>query len=176
MSLGWGGSLRVVMVMYVRLSDEQSRKRFHEASLAHVKPSCALSTVTIGDETFNYYKSLSSHSGVPPRYHVRSDFSSNNLLVFTFLTRLGSWSSSGLHSHTHTHTHTHTEAYLYFNGPGEVADVDVEGDVGVAPEGELLTGEAVSVLLDIGLGDDGDLLSRHCPSYRGTQQEHSSYQ
>lgn len=50
--------------------------------------------------------------------------------------------------------------YLYFNRPREVADVDVEGDVGIAAEAELLAGEAVPVLLNVGLGHNGNFFSR----------------
>lgn len=52
------------------------------------------------------------------------------------------------------------DQYLYFNRPREVADVDVEGDVGIAAEAELLTGEAVPVLFNVGLGHNGDFFSR----------------
>lgn len=52
------------------------------------------------------------------------------------------------------------DTYLYFNWPREVADVDVEGDVGIAAEAELLAGEAVPVLFNVGLGHDGDFFSR----------------
>lgn len=44
------------------------------------------------------------------------------------------------------------------DGPGEVADVDEEGDVGVVAEVEVLVGEALLELLDVAPGDDGDLL------------------
>lgn len=52
------------------------------------------------------------------------------------------------------------DPYLYFNRPREVADVDIEGDVGIAAEAELLAGEAVPVLFNVGLGHNGDLFSR----------------
>lgn len=52
------------------------------------------------------------------------------------------------------------DPYLYFNRPGEVADVDVEGDVGITAKAELLTREAVSVLFNIGLGHDRNFFSR----------------
>lgn len=51
--------------------------------------------------------------------------------------------------------------YLYFNRPREVADVDVESDVRIAAEAELLTGEAVSVLFNVGLGHNRDFFSRN---------------
>ena len=51
--------------------------------------------------------------------------------------------------------------YLDLDWPGEVADVDVEGDVGVGPEGELLTGEAFPELLDVVLGHAVHLLPRY---------------
>ena len=54
--------------------------------------------------------------------------------------------------------------YLDLDWPGEVADVDVEGDVGVGPEGELLTGEAFPELLDVVLGHNVHLLPRYGPS------------
>lgn len=50
--------------------------------------------------------------------------------------------------------------YLDLDGPWEITDIDIEGDIGVASEGELLTGEAVFVLLDVSLGHDGYFLSR----------------
>lgn len=50
--------------------------------------------------------------------------------------------------------------YLDLDRPGEVADVYVEGDVGVASEGEFLTGETVSVLLYVGFGNNVHLLTR----------------
>lgn len=50
-------------------------------------------------------------------------------------------------------------SYLDFDWPGEVADVDIKSDVGVASEAELLRGEAVPVLFDVCLGHDGDLLT-----------------
>jgi hypothetical protein len=48
--------------------------------------------------------------------------------------------------------------YLDLDWPGEVADVYVEGDVGIGPEGVLLTGEAFPELLDVILRHDVDLL------------------
>lgn len=56
--------------------------------------------------------------------------------------------------------------YLDLDGPWEVTDVDVKGDVWVAPEGELLTGEAVPVLLDVAFGHDGHLLPGNGSSCR----------
>lgn len=52
------------------------------------------------------------------------------------------------------------DPYLYLNRPREVADVDVEGDVGIAAEAELFTGETVPVLFNVGLGNDGNFFSR----------------
>lgn len=49
---------------------------------------------------------------------------------------------------------------LDLDRPAEVGHVDVEGDVVVESEVELLEGEAVAVLLDVGPGDDGHLLPR----------------
>lgn len=45
--------------------------------------------------------------------------------------------------------------HLDLDGPREVTDVDIKGDIGVASEGEPLTGETVSVLLDVSFGHDG---------------------
>jgi len=59
--------------------------------------------------------------------------------------------------------------YLDLDGPWEVTDVDVKGNIWVAPEGELLTGEAVSVFLDVRFGHDGHLLSRNGSSCRDTE-------
>lgn len=50
--------------------------------------------------------------------------------------------------------------YLYFDWPREVADIDVEGDVGIAAEAELLTGEAVPVFFNVGLGNNRNFFSR----------------
>lgn len=61
-----------------------------------------------------------------------------------------------------------TNWYLDLDGPGEVGHVDVEGDVVVKPEVELLTGEAVAVLLDVGPRYDGHLLARDGPGCRRT--------
>lgn len=61
-----------------------------------------------------------------------------------------------------------TNSYLDLDGPGEVGHVDVEGDVVVQPEVELLTGEAVAVLLDVGPRYDGHLLAWDGPSCRRT--------
>lgn len=54
--------------------------------------------------------------------------------------------------------------HLYFDWPWEVADVYIEGDVGIAVKTEFLTRETVSVLFDVGLGHDGDLFPRDGPS------------
>lgn len=48
---------------------------------------------------------------------------------------------------------------LDLDWPAEVGHVDVEGDVVVESEVELLAGKAVSVLLDVGPGYDGHLLT-----------------
>lgn len=56
-------------------------------------------------------------------------------------------------------------SHLDLDGPGEVGHVDVEGDVVVKPEVELLTGEAVSVLLNVGPGYDGHLLAWDGPGW-----------
>lgn len=48
--------------------------------------------------------------------------------------------------------------YLDLDGPWEVTDVDIKGNIGVASKGELLTGETVSVFLDVGFRHDGHLL------------------
>lgn len=50
------------------------------------------------------------------------------------------------------------QTHLDLDGPGEVADVDEEGDVGVVAEVKVLVGEALLELLDVAPGDDGDLL------------------
>lgn len=50
------------------------------------------------------------------------------------------------------------DTHLNLDGPGEVADVDEEGDVGAVAEVKVLVGEAVPELLDVAPGDDGDLL------------------
>lgn len=47
--------------------------------------------------------------------------------------------------------------HLYFDWPCEVANIDVEGDVGIALETEFLTRETVSVLFNIVLGHNGNL-------------------
>lgn len=51
------------------------------------------------------------------------------------------------------------EGDLYLYGPGEVTDVDKEGDVRIVVEVKLFIGESVFTFLDIGLGDDGNLFS-----------------
>lgn len=51
-------------------------------------------------------------------------------------------------------------AHLDLVRPAEVGHVDVEGDVVVEAEVELLTGETVPVLLDVGPRYDGHLLPR----------------
>ncbi len=59
--------------------------------------------------------------------------------------------------------------YLDLDGPWEVTDVDVKGNIGVASKGELLAGEAVSVFLDVCFGHDGHLLSRDGSSCWGKE-------
>lgn len=59
--------------------------------------------------------------------------------------------------------------YLDLDGPREVTDVHVKGNIGVASEGELLTGETVSVFLDVGFRHDGHLLPRDGPSCWGKE-------
>lgn len=49
--------------------------------------------------------------------------------------------------------------HLYLDGPGEVADVDKEGDVGAVAEVKVLIREAVLELLDAAARHDGDLLA-----------------
>lgn len=61
--------------------------------------------------------------------------------------------------------------HLDLNGPGEVTDVDEEGDVGVAAEIKLLIGEAILELLQVATGDDGDLLSCLSTSWRTRARE-----
>ena len=53
--------------------------------------------------------------------------------------------------------------HLDLDRPAEVGDIDVEGDVVVVSEVELLTGEAVAVLLDVAPGHDGHLLAGNGP-------------
>lgn len=55
--------------------------------------------------------------------------------------------------------HKHSP-YLDLDGPWEITDVDIKGDIGVASKGELLTGETVSVFLDVSFGHDRYFLSR----------------
>lgn len=50
-------------------------------------------------------------------------------------------------------------SYLDLDWPAEVGHIDIEGDVVVKSEVKLFTGEAVSVLLDIGPGYDGHLFA-----------------
>lgn len=51
-------------------------------------------------------------------------------------------------------------AYLDLNGPGEVADIDKEGDVGAVAEVKILIGETVLELFDVTAGHNGDLFAR----------------
>lgn len=61
------------------------------------------------------------------------------------------------------------KAYLDLDGPGEVADINEEGDVWVVAEVKVLVGEAVFELLDVAPRHDGNLLSglRACWRTRG---------
>lgn len=59
--------------------------------------------------------------------------------------------------------------YLDLDGPREVTDVHIESNIGVASEGKLLTGEAVSVFLDVGFRHDGHLLPRDGSSCWGKE-------
>ena len=61
-------------------------------------------------------------------------------------------------------------AHLYLDGPGEVGDVDEEGDVGVVAEVKVLVGEALLELLDVDPVDDGDLLPTLGPSWGGGER------
>lgn len=54
--------------------------------------------------------------------------------------------------------------YLDLDWPGEITDVHIKGNVGVASKGELFTRETVSVILDVCFGHNGHLLSRDCSS------------
>lgn len=60
-------------------------------------------------------------------------------------------------------------AYLDLDRPWEVTDVDIKGNIGVASKGELLTGETVSVFLDVSFGHNGHLLSRDGSSCWGKE-------
>lgn len=53
-----------------------------------------------------------------------------------------------------------TYAYLYFDWPGEVADVNKEGDINIAPKVKFFIGEAVLELFNIAAGDNMNLFSR----------------
>lgn len=63
--------------------------------------------------------------------------------------------------------------HLDLDGPGEVADVDKEGDVWAVAEVKVLIGEAVLELLDVAAGHDGDLLARlgSCWSWGGQERK-----
>ena len=50
-------------------------------------------------------------------------------------------------------------SYLDLDWPGEVADIDIEGGVGVEAEVEFLTGETVSVFLNVGPGHNVHLFT-----------------
>lgn len=63
------------------------------------------------------------------------------------------------------------QSHLDFHWPGEVADIHVECNVGVAAEIELLVGETVLELLYVAAGDDGDLLTGLSPSCTETKKE-----
>lgn len=60
-------------------------------------------------------------------------------------------------------------SHLDLDRPAEVGDVHVEGDVVVAAEVELLTGEAVAVLLNVASEDDGHLLTGDGAGWPGTR-------
>lgn len=77
------------------------------------------------------------------------------------------------HSHTHTHsrdifsvyvTKPNNSSHLDFDWPGEVADVNVEGNVGIATEIELLIGETILELLYVAAGDYRDFFTSLSPS------------
>lgn len=50
-------------------------------------------------------------------------------------------------------------SYLDLDWPAEVCHINIEGDIVVKSEVELLTREAVAVLLDVGPGYDRHLLA-----------------
>lgn len=58
-----------------------------------------------------------------------------------------------------------TNAYLYFDWPGEVADVNKEGDINIAPKVKFFIGEAVLELFNIAAGDNMNLFSRLSTSW-----------
>lgn len=59
---------------------------------------------------------------------------------------------------------SNTKAYLYFDWPGEVADVNKEGDIDVTPKIILFIGETVLELFNIAARDNMNLFSRLSPS------------
>lgn len=63
------------------------------------------------------------------------------------------------------------QSHLDFHWPGEVADIHIEGNVGVATEIELLVGETILELLYVAAGDDGDLLTSLSPSCTDTKKQ-----
>lgn len=60
---------------------------------------------------------------------------------------------------------------MNLDGPGEVADIDKEGDVRAVAEVKVLVGEAVFELPDVAPGDDGDLLPGLRAGCRTTQKK-----
>lgn len=58
-----------------------------------------------------------------------------------------------------------TNAYLYFDRPGEVADVNKEGDINIAPKIKFFIGETVLELFNIAAGDYMNLFSRLSASW-----------
>lgn len=82
------------------------------------------------------------------------------------------------HSHTHSHdifsvyvTKHNNSSHLDFDWPGEVADINVEGNVGIATEIELLVGETILKLLYVAAGDYRDFLTSLSPSCSERQGE-----
>lgn len=58
-------------------------------------------------------------------------------------------------------------AYLDLNGPGEVADIDKEGDVGAVAEVKVLIRETVLELFDVTAGHNRDLFTRLSSCWSG---------
>lgn len=56
------------------------------------------------------------------------------------------------------------EGNLYLYRPGEVTDINKEGDVGIVVEVKLFIGEGIFTLFDIRPGDDGNFLTCLCAS------------
>lgn len=59
-------------------------------------------------------------------------------------------------------------SYLYLYRPGEVTDINKEGDVGIVVEVKLFIGEGIFTLFDIRPGDDGNFLTCLCASCKST--------